>query len=167
MSGKGHELCENYLRQGRARGIASDGIPTGSQHALAWKPACGFLAVVNSKGLLLGKKMLEFPCLSLFDHRRPTSVLPPAPSFFFLISFEQQQQSMATLIVGGLLAAAAGGAARAHFRSAAASGKVLSPLQAMIAGQSSSASKLGGQWVVGGFQAKMDKREAGQILGLK
>lgn len=76
--------------------------------------------------------------------------------------------TMASLLVGSMLAIAAGGAARAHFRSAAASGKVLSPLQAMIAGQSaSSAGKLGGQWVVGGFQAKMDKREASQILGLK
>ena len=77
---------------------------------------------------------------------------------------------------------AAGTAARMGLRSAARNGAKLSPMMQAIAGTGSgssagaglnSASKKygkaanGQEWIVGGFQQKMDKREASAILGLR
>jgi len=79
---------------------------------------------------------------------------------------------MATIIAGTIAAGAAGVFLRTSLRQAARNGKVLSPIQQLIAGTSggsgaSTASDMTGNWMIGGFQGKMDKKEAGQILGLK
>ena len=83
---------------------------------------------------------------------------------------------MATIALGAAAVLGSGLALRAGLRSAARNGARLSPVMQAIAGQagapSSSTSKLGkaanGQeWIMGGFQQKMDKREASDILGLK
>lgn len=58
---------------------------------------------------------------------------------------------------------------RYSLRTARANGRVLSPMMNMIAGQPR-APKLGdlkGPWAIGGFQARMDRKEAKDILGLK
>jgi len=78
---------------------------------------------------------------------------------------------MATAIVGLIGAAVVGTFVRTSLRQAARNGKVLSPFQQMIAGRtpggSTAGGSLGGHWDIGGFQGKMDKKEASQILGLK
>lgn len=82
---------------------------------------------------------------------------------------------MASLLAGTAAVLGVGVAMRAGLRSAARNGAKLSPLMQRIAGQAGPAgpgSKFGkapnGQeWVMGGFQARMDKREASQILGLR
>ncbi|KAH9814204.1 DnaJ subfamily C member 19 [Melampsora americana] len=58
---------------------------------------------------------------------------------------------------------------RYSLRSARSNGKVLSPFMNMIAGKPRPAriGDLKGPWAVGGFQARMDRREAKDILGLK
>lgn len=64
---------------------------------------------------------------------------------------------------------------RTGLRSAARNGAKLSPLMQKIAGQTGPAGPSsrfgkapnGQEWVMGGFQARMDKREASQILGLR
>lgn len=69
----------------------------------------------------------------------------------------------------------AGIAMRTGLRSAARNGAKLSPLMQKIAGQTGPAGPSsrfgkapnGQEWVLGGFQARMDKREASQILGLR
>lgn len=65
------------------------------------------------------------------------------------------------LATGALLGA--GTAARIGLRSMAKNGAVLNPFLAAIAGQKA----VGDQWVKGGFQGRMDKKEAVEILGLK
>lgn len=86
---------------------------------------------------------------------------------------------MATILVGAAAVLAAGTAARFSLRSAARNGARLSPMMQAIAGNTSGipaggtgSSKLGkapnGQeWIVGGFQQKMDRKEAVTILGLR
>ena len=78
---------------------------------------------------------------------------------------------MATLIVGAIGALAAGTFVRTSLRQAARNGTILSPWRQMIAGRVANGGggqgPLSGHWDIGGFQGKMDKREAGQILGLK
>ncbi|KAK9897303.1 hypothetical protein P389DRAFT_151253 [Cystobasidium minutum MCA 4210] len=82
---------------------------------------------------------------------------------------------MATILAGTAAVLGAGVAMRAGLRSAARNGAKLSPLMQKIAGQtgpSGPSSRFGrapnGQeWVLGGFQARMDRREASQILGLR
>ncbi|KDE04495.1 hypothetical protein MVLG_05061 [Microbotryum lychnidis-dioicae p1A1 Lamole] len=70
---------------------------------------------------------------------------------------------MASVLVGAGALLGIGVAARASLRSAAKNGAKLSPLMAAIAGQK----KAGDEWVKGGFQGKMDRKEAAQILGLR
>ncbi|KAH9466815.1 hypothetical protein MJO28_000579 [Puccinia striiformis f. sp. tritici] len=58
---------------------------------------------------------------------------------------------------------------RYSLRTARSKGQVLSPMMNMIAGKPR-AKKIGeltGDWHIGGFQAKMDRKEAKDILGLK
>ena len=83
---------------------------------------------------------------------------------------------MATIALGAAAVLGSGLALRAGLRSAVKNGARLSPMMQAIAGQtgsaSSSTSRLGkapnGQeWILGGFQQKMDKKEATDILGLK
>jgi len=79
---------------------------------------------------------------------------------------------MASLIVGTIGAGLVGVFVRTSLRQAAKNGKILSPFQAMIAGKvtaggGSAGGPSSGIWEIGGFQGKMDKREASQILGLK
>ena len=83
---------------------------------------------------------------------------------------------MVAALIGGVIGAAAIGAfARATLRQSARNGRILSPFQQLIAGDTSSMGATGGSgtgdmpgnWVVGGFQQKMDKNEASAILGLK
>ena len=88
---------------------------------------------------------------------------------------------MATVLIGAGAILAAGTAARMGLRSAARNGARLSPMMQAIAGTSSAggssaanaASKKygkaanGQEWIVGGFQQKMDRREASHILGLR
>jgi len=70
---------------------------------------------------------------------------------------------MASFLIGAGALFAAGTAARLTARSMARQGKVLSPFMAALAGEKASDS----QWVKGGFQSRMDRKEAVQILGLK
>lgn len=86
---------------------------------------------------------------------------------------------MALIGAGAVLAA--GLAARFGLRSAARNGARLSPMMQAIAGTGSGAAggsasataakygkaANGQEWIVGGFQQKMDKREASHILGLR
>lgn len=72
---------------------------------------------------------------------------------------------MASLLAGTAAFAALGLGARYSLRSAARNGARLNPLLAAIAGTEG---KGGAQeWVKGGFQAKMDRKEAAEILGLR
>lgn len=60
-------------------------------------------------------------------------------------------------------------ALRMSLRSARAQGRTLSPFLNAIAG-APKAPKIGelkGDWAIGGFQAKMDRKEAKDVLGLK
>jgi len=70
---------------------------------------------------------------------------------------------MASFLIGAGALFAAGTAARLTARSMAKQGKTLSPFMAALAGEKASDS----QWVKGGFQGRMDRKEAAQILGLK
>lgn len=70
---------------------------------------------------------------------------------------------MASILLGAGALFAAGTAARMTARSMAKQGKTLSPFMAALAGQKSGSD----QWVKGGFQGRMDRKEAAQILGLK
>lgn len=82
---------------------------------------------------------------------------------------------MASIIAGTAAVLGAGIAMRTGLRSAARNGAKLSPLMQRIAGQTGPAGPSsrfgkapnGQEWVMGGFQARMDKREASQILGLR
>ena len=97
---------------------------------------------------------------------------PTGPSFAFdhIVRFDS---TMASLIVGGIFAASAAVFLRTSLRQAAQNGRVLGPIASRLAGVPSSgslggsASDISGNWTLGGFQAKMDKNEAAQILGLK
>lgn len=70
---------------------------------------------------------------------------------------------MASVLLAGAGLLAAGTMARASLRAAAKNGAKLSPLMAAIAGQRAAADN----WVKGGFQTKMDRKEAAEILGIK
>lgn len=70
---------------------------------------------------------------------------------------------MASLIIAGAALLAGGTAARIGLRSMAKSGTVLSPFFAAVAGQKA----VSDQWLKGGFQGRMDRKEAVEILGLK
>ena len=85
---------------------------------------------------------------------------------------------MTTLVLTTAALLGVGVAARASLRTAARNGAKLSPLMQTLAGTTSSSSSLGGssrlgkaangqEWIVGGFQQKMDRREAATILGLR
>lgn len=85
---------------------------------------------------------------------------------------------MTTILIGTAALLGVGTAARMSLRSAARQGAKLSPMMQAIAGTSSmkggagATSRLGkapnGQeWILGGFQAKMDRKEASNILGLR
>ncbi|KAL8279891.1 hypothetical protein RQP46_007741 [Phenoliferia psychrophenolica] len=65
------------------------------------------------------------------------------------------------LATGALLAG--GTAARMGLRTMARNGAQLNPFLAALAGQKA----VGDQWIKGGFQGRMDKKEAAEILGLK
>ncbi|MBW0466963.1 hypothetical protein O181_006678 [Austropuccinia psidii MF-1] len=59
---------------------------------------------------------------------------------------------------------------RYSLRTARSNGKNLSPILNLIAGKiknSNNNFKLKGDWHIGGFQSKMDRKEAKDILGLK
>ncbi|GAA5898601.1 uncharacterized protein JCM6883_003366 [Sporobolomyces salmoneus] len=72
---------------------------------------------------------------------------------------------MASILAGTAAFAALGLGARFSLRSAARNGARLNPLLAAIAGTEG---KGGAQeWVKGGFQSKMDRKEAAEILGLR
>lgn len=72
---------------------------------------------------------------------------------------------MASILAGTAAFAALGLGARYSLRSAARNGARLNPLLAAIAGTEG---KGGAQeWVKGGFQSKMDRKEAAEILGLR
>lgn len=70
---------------------------------------------------------------------------------------------MASILLGTAAVAGTAMAARMGLRAAAKNGAKLSPLMAALAGQK----RIGDEWIKGGFQGKMDKKEAVQILGLK
>lgn len=69
----------------------------------------------------------------------------------------------ASLLLASAALLATGTAARMTLRSLAKNGTKLSPVLAAFAGQKSA----GDDWIKGGFQGKMDRKEAVQILGLK
>lgn len=80
----------------------------------------------------------------------------------------REPSPMATPFIVGIGALTGGILLRQSLRNAAQSGTKLPPLLAAFAGTGRGASAgLKGDWVIGGFQSKMDKKEAGQILGLK
>lgn len=70
---------------------------------------------------------------------------------------------MATLIIAASALLAGGTAARMGLRSMARNGTRLPPFLSAVAGQTSAADT----WAKGGFQGKMDRKEASEILGLK
>lgn len=70
---------------------------------------------------------------------------------------------MASLLIGAGALLGGGVAARMGLRSLARNGTKLPPFLAAVAGQKS----VGDEWVKGGFQAKMDQKEAAEILGLR
>lgn len=70
---------------------------------------------------------------------------------------------MASLLIAGAALLAGGTAARMGLRSLAKSGTLLPPFLAAVAGQKA----VGDEWVKGGFQGRMDRKEAVEILGLK
>lgn len=70
---------------------------------------------------------------------------------------------MASILVAAGALLAGGTAARIGLRSLARNGTALPPFLAAMAGQKS----IGDEWIRGGFQPRMDKKEAVQILGLK
>ncbi|GAA5949946.1 hypothetical protein JCM21900_005534 [Sporobolomyces salmonicolor] len=72
---------------------------------------------------------------------------------------------MASILAGTAAFAALGLGARASLRAAARNGARLNPLLAAIAGTEGKAGKE--EWIKGGFQPKMDRKEAAQILGLR
>ncbi|KAL7008467.1 mitochondrial import inner membrane translocase subunit TIM14 [Cystobasidiomycetes sp. EMM_F5] len=88
---------------------------------------------------------------------------------------------MTTLLLATGALLGVGVAARASLRTAARNGARLSPLMQSIAGNVSGSSGGAGvagssrlgkapngqEWIVGGFQAKMDRKEAATILGLR
>jgi DnaJ family protein C protein 19 len=87
---------------------------------------------------------------------------------------------MATIALGAAAVLGSGLAVRAGLRSAAKNGAKLSPLMQAIAGSSAAGSSSanamknkfgkapnGQEWIVGGFNQKMDRREASSILGLR
>lgn len=70
---------------------------------------------------------------------------------------------MASILFATGAILAGGTAARIGLRSMARNGAQLNPFLAALAGQK----VISDQWVKGGFQGKMDKKEAVEILGLK
>ncbi|KAI5481149.1 DnaJ family protein [Pseudohyphozyma bogoriensis] len=70
---------------------------------------------------------------------------------------------MASIAIAAGALLAGGTAARIGLRSLARSGTQLPPVLAAIAGQKS----VGSEWIKGGFNPKMDRKEAAEILGLK
>jgi len=87
---------------------------------------------------------------------------------------------MTTILLGTAALLGVGAATRMSLRSAARQGAKLSPMMQAIAGTNSmkggpagaTSSKLpkapnGQEWIMGGFQAKMDRKEAMTILGLR
>lgn len=70
---------------------------------------------------------------------------------------------MSSVLLGTAALVGAATAARMSLRAAAKNGAKLSPMMAAIAGQK----RAGDEWLKGGFQNKMDRKEAVQILGLK
>jgi hypothetical protein len=78
---------------------------------------------------------------------------------------------MATLLVGTAFVGLTAMFVRGSLKQAAQNGRVLGPLAARFAGlpagPAGATGQLSGNWTVGGFQQKMDKSEATQILGLK
>ncbi|GAA6027925.1 hypothetical protein JCM8097_001784 [Rhodosporidiobolus ruineniae] len=71
---------------------------------------------------------------------------------------------MSTLIAGLGALAGTGLALRFSLRAAARNGARLGPITALIAGQDPQGKE---EWVKGGFQPKMDRSEAANILGLR
>lgn len=70
---------------------------------------------------------------------------------------------MASILMGTAAVAGTFMAARMSLRAAAKNGAKLSPMMAALAGQK----RVGDEWIKGGFQGRMDRKEAAQILGLK
>lgn len=70
---------------------------------------------------------------------------------------------MATVLLGASALFGTAVAARMGLRAAAKNGAKLSPMMAALAGQK----RVGDEWIKGGFQGRMDRKEAAQILGLK
>ncbi|KAM0788420.1 mitochondrial import inner membrane translocase subunit TIM14 [Microbotryomycetes sp. NB124-2] len=70
---------------------------------------------------------------------------------------------MSSLVFGTAALVGVATAARMSLRAAAKNGAKLSPLMQAIAGQKAA----GDEWVKGGFQHRMDRKEAAQILGLR
>ena len=78
---------------------------------------------------------------------------------------------MVTPIVFGLLAAGGAGLiGRSMLQRSAEAGRLRSPILRAIAGVKGEVGQgplSGKEWAIGGFQAKMDKHEAADILGIK
>lgn len=70
---------------------------------------------------------------------------------------------MASILAASAALLIGGTAARMGLRTMAKNGTRLSPMLSAFAGQKA----VGDEWIKGGFQGKMDKKEAVQILGLK
>ncbi|KAM0749794.1 hypothetical protein T439DRAFT_326685 [Meredithblackwellia eburnea MCA 4105] len=70
---------------------------------------------------------------------------------------------MTSILLGAGALLAGGTALRMGLRASAARGAQLNPFLAALAGQK----RVGDEWIKGGFQAKMDRKEAAEILGLK
>ena len=71
-------------------------------------------------------------------------------------------------LMGLLAVAGAGLTGRMILRQSAQAGRLRSPLLLKLAGVSQPGqAPLGKEWAIGGFQNKMDKHEAADILGLK
>jgi DnaJ family protein C protein 19 len=86
-----------------------------------------------------------------------------------------RQNRMAGIIAGTAAVLGLGVAMRTGLRSAVRNGAKLSPLMQRIAGETGPAGPSsrfgkapnGQEWVLGGFQARMDRKEASEILGLR
>ncbi|ORY88869.1 hypothetical protein BCR35DRAFT_301224 [Leucosporidium creatinivorum] len=70
---------------------------------------------------------------------------------------------MASVLLGASALFGTAVAARMGLRAAAKNGAKLSPMMAALAGQK----RVGDEWIKGGFQGRMDRKEAAQILGIK
>lgn len=78
-------------------------------------------------------------------------------------TIQTKRHNMASILIAGAALLAGGTAARIGLRSIARGGTVLPPFLASIAGNTEAADT----WAKGGFQGRMDRKEAVEILGLK